>query len=194
MIDRVRTLLGQQLSIKPACLDTFNHAEFHIHDPHPKNEGQGPCCVLTTGLKAKSDLRVLNGTQRTLHFLAIDHCVYDDSNPSKCDCALVSGDTIYFIEFKTSEHHQDAKLPKANANPGDCINQLAASIRDFYDRNIIQPGQTVYAYASVGYPRHRPQHGAHYTDQLSSLQLKVQEGATRSVRLRYCSESELTIK
>ncbi len=194
MIDRLRSQLAQQLRTKPSCLDTFTHAEFHVHDPHPVNEGPGPCCILTTGLKAKSDLHVLNTTQRTLYFLAIDHCVYGDANPSKCDCALVSGDTVYFIEFKTSEHHQDAALPKANANSGDCINQLAASIRDFYDRNIIQPGQTVYAYASVGYPRHRPQHGAHYTDQLSSLQLKIQEGTARSVRLRYCSESKLTIK
>lgn len=194
MINRVRSEFAPQLSAKATCLQECPLSEFHIHDPHPVHEGAGPCYISTTGLIAKSDLHVRNATQQAVHFIAIDHCIYDDSNPSKCDCALISGDKIYFVEFKTSENKLDAAISKANVNPGDCIDQLAASIRDFYDREIIQPRQTVYAYASVGYPRHRPQSGAHHQDQLASLQKKVGDGGTRTIRLRFCSESELDIK
>ncbi len=194
MITRIQRTFATQLAAKAECLQAHTHATFHVHDPHLETEGPGPCCVLTTGPKSKSDLLVRNHNQEPVYLLAIDHCIYNDSNPSKCDCALVSGDIIYFVEFKTSENHLDATQTKTNTNPGDCLPQLAASIRDFYDRAIIEPGQTVHAYASVGFPRHRPQHGAHYQDQLRSLQLKIQEGATRIVRLRYCSESELEIK
>lgn len=194
MIERVRSEFAPQLSAKAACLQESSLAEFHVHDPHPIHEGPEPCYISTTGLVAKSDLHVCNSSQQVVHFIAIDHCIYDDSNPSRCDCALISGDKIYFVEFKTSENKLDATIPKANVNPGDCIDQLAASIRDFYDREIIQPRQTVYAYASVGYPRNRPQSGAHHQDQLASLQKKVEEGGPRIIRLRFCSESELDIK
>jgi len=194
MINRLLSSFTQQLSQRPICLQELTQGEFHIHDPHPAQEGSGPCQIVLTGQIAKSDLHVRNRLLRSIQFLAIDQCIYDNSNPSKCDCALINGDKIYFIEFKTSEHHIDIDLHKANANPGDCLNQLAASIRDFYDRNIIQPHQTVYAYASVGYPRNRPQSGAHHLDQLTSLQNKIQQGSPRSIRLRFCSESELDIK
>ena len=194
MIDRIRTSFAAQLSATAACLQEHSHLEFHVHDPHADHEGAGPCYVVTTGMIAKADLHVRNTERRTVHFIAIDHCLYGDSNPSKCDCALVSGEKIYFVEFKNSENQVDSTIPKANTNPGDCLNQLAASIRDFYDRNIISPGQTVYAYASVGFPRHRPQSGAHHLDQLNSLQQKVQQGSARAIRLRYCSESQLDIK
>lgn len=194
MVDRVRTAFASQLAAKALCLQECSHAEFHVHDPHPLREGKGPCYLLTTGLKAKSDLHVRNNARRLVHFLAIDQCVYGDSDSEKCDCALISGDTIYFVEFKTSENKHDPTLPKAHVSPGECLDQLAASIRDFYDRGIIPPGQRVYAYASVGFPRNRPQSGAHYTDQLNALQQKVQQDAPRAIRLRFCSESELAIK
>ena len=194
MIERVRTSFAAQLSATASCLQELTHLKFHVHDPHAEREGAGPCCIVTTGMISKADLHVRNTARRVVHFIAIDHCLYDNSNPSKCDCALVSGNKIYFIEFKNSENQADATIPKANTNPGDCLNQLAASIRDFYDRGIINPGQAVYAYASVGYPRHRPQSGAHHLDQLTSLQQKIQQGSARTIRLRYCSESELDIK
>ncbi|RZK16198.1 MAG: hypothetical protein EOO56_20485 [Hymenobacter sp.] len=157
-------------------------------------EGKGPCCLLTTGPRAKSDLRVRNDSQRQLHFVAIDQCLYTDADPTKCDCALLDSEVAYFVEFKTSEHGNDPAIVVANANPGDCTDQLAASIRDFYDRGIIQAGQLVVACASVGFPRHKPQSGAHFQEQLASLQRKIQLDTPRSVRLRYNSESELSIK
>lgn len=187
MIDRVRTSFASQLSATANCLQAHTHPTFHVHDPDPAQEPKGPSYVVTTGLRAKSDLLVRNPAQRVVHLVAIDQCLYTDTDPSKCDCALVSGDVIYFVEFKTSSGVN-------YSSPGDCLVQLAASIRDFYDRAIIQPGQTVFAYASVGFPRHRPQNGAHHSDQLTSLQQKVQEGTARRIRLRFCSESELDIK
>lgn len=191
MIDRLRTAFG--LAADAPCLQACGHPEFHIHDPHPVREGKGPCCVLTTGPRAKSDLHVRNASSRTLHFVAIDQCLYTDADPTKCDCALLDGEVSYFVEFKTSEHARDPTIPIANANPGDCLDQLAASIRDFYDRGIIEAGQPVIACASVGFPRNRPQSGAHHQEQLASLQRKVQDGALRRVRLRFCSKSELHI-
>ena len=162
MIARVQTAFAAQLGAKAACLQAHTHTSFHVHDPDPAHEPTGPSYVVTTGLLVKSDLLVRNPAQRTVHLVAIDQCLYTNANPSKCDCALVSGDIIYFVEFKTS-------TGVTHSNPGDCLVQLAASIRDFYDRAIIQPGQTVFAYASVGFPRNRPQNGAHHSDQLTAL-------------------------
>lgn len=194
MVERVRTALASQLAAKAICLQECAHAEFHIHDPHPTREGKGPCCILTDGPAAKSDLHVRNTSQRQLHFVAIDQCIYTDADPTKCDCALLDSEVAYFVEFKTSEHGIDPTITVANANPGDCTDQLAASIRDFYDRGILQAGQHVTACASVGFPRHKPQSGAHFQEQLASLQRKIQSDAPRSIRLRYCTESELHIK
>lgn len=193
MVERIRAAFTTQLAAKVICLQECIHSEFHIHDPHPVREGKGPCQLLTTGPKAKSDLYVTNASQRQLHFVAIDHCIYTDSDPSNCDCALLDGEVAYFVEFKTSEHTIDPTIVVANANPGDCLDQLAASIRDFYDRGILRAGQTVTACASVGFPSKRPQSGAHFQEQLASLQRKI-EVASRPIRLRYCSESELHIK
>jgi len=194
MVDRFRAAFASQLAAKAICLQECTYADFHVHDPHPVREGKGPCHILTTGPKAKSDLYVRNSSQRPLHFVAIDQCIYTDADPSKCDCALLDGEAIYFIEFKTSEHSINPSIPIANSNPGDCTDQLAASICDFYDRGIIQAGQQVTACASVGFPRNRPQNGAHFQEQLVSLQRKIQLDIPRPVRLRYCSESELDIK
>lgn len=191
MIERVRTAFGLPAHAETPCLQACQHTEFHLHDPHPQREGKGPCCILTTGPKAKSDLHVRNATQRVLHFVAIDQCLYSDADPTKCDCALFDGEAAYFVEFKTSEHAHDPAQPVAHANPGDCLEQLAASICDFYDRGILRQSQTVTGCASVGFPRHRPQNGAHHQEQLASLQRKV--GPTRPLRLRYCSESELRV-
>lgn len=192
MVDRVRAAFAPQLAAKEICLQACAHAEFHIHDPHPVREGKGPCQLLLAGAKAKSDMHVRNSSLRPLHFVAIDQCLYSDADPSKCDCALLDNEAAYFVEFKTSEHGNDPAISVANANPGDCLDQLAASIRDFYDRGILQTGQPVTACASVGFPRHRPQSGAHHQAQLAELQRKI--GLDRSLRLRYNSESELHIK
>ncbi|UOR05253.1 hypothetical protein MUN82_20260 [Hymenobacter aerilatus] len=119
--------------------------------------------------------------------LAIDKCLYTSADAERCDCVLIIADQLHFIEFKTSETTR-------HANPGTCLDQLAASIRDFFDREIIQANETVYAYASVGFSKQIPQNGAHWRDQSVSLQQKIQQGASRPIRLRYCSESELQVK
>lgn len=196
MIRRLEQAFAAQLAHPDTCLQAHAHPDFHVHDPPPPREkgtGRAPCCVLTTGRRNEADLYVRNPNRRTVHLVVIDHCLYDDSHPSKCDCALVSDDKVYFVEFKTQEISAGATAPNSYPNPGDCLPQLAASIRDFYDRGIIEPQQTVHAYASVGYPRKGPQHGAHHQDQLRALQVRIQEDKPRPIRLRYCSESELDI-
>ena len=197
MVERIRTAFKMHNGNKASCLQSCEHPDFHVHDPPPpkaKGEVRLPCRVITDGPLTKAYLHVRNDSKQPIYFALIDHCIYDDSNPSKCDCALIRNENIYFVEFKNQEDKVGATTLNPFASPGDCLNQLAASIRDFYDRGIVKPGQTVYAYASVGYPRHRPQHGAHHQDQLSSLQRKVQEGQPRQLRLRYHTESELHIK
>ena len=97
MIDRVRTSFAAQLSAAAGCLQGFAHPEFHVHDPHAEREGSGPCYIVTTGMLAKADLHVRNAGRHAVHFIAIDQCLYDNSNPSKCDCGLVSGVLIWAL-------------------------------------------------------------------------------------------------
>ena len=75
MIDRVRTSFATQLSATASCLQELTHPEFHVHDPHAEREGAGPCHVVTTGIVSKADLHVRNPVRRTVHFIAIDHCL-----------------------------------------------------------------------------------------------------------------------
>ena len=180
MIRRITTAFQRELQ-QQACLVPHNHPNTFVHDPPPPPAS--PCMLLTDVRRAKSDLHVLNPEQRQIHFLAIDKCLYDDGDDERCDCALIINQQLHFIEFKTSQADR-------NTGPGECIRQLAASICDFYDRQIIEPGETVFAYACVGFTREIPYNGARRLEQQAILAAKV---SPRKIRLRFLVESQIKV-
>lgn len=180
MIRRITTAFQQQLQQQP-CLEQHSHVSSFVHDPPPPPAK--PCVVLTDARRAKSDLHVLNPERRQIHFLAIDKCLYGDGDSERCDCALIINQQLHFIEFKTS-------VADRNTGPGECIRQLAASICEFYDREIIEPGETVFAYACVGFTREIPYNGARLREQQAILADKV---SPRRIRLRFLVESQIKV-
>lgn len=178
MIRRITTAFQQRLQRQP-CLEELSHPDFFVHDPPPPPAS--PCVVLADIRRAKSDLRVINAQQQLIHFLAIDKCLYEDSDAERCDCALIINQQLHFIEFKTSQADR-------NTGPGECIRQLAATICEFYDREIIEPGATVFAYACVGFTREIPYNGARLREQQEILAAKIRP---RRVRLRFLVQNEI---
>lgn len=186
MIKRITTVFEQELQQANKCVEEHRYSEFFIHDPHPTKEKSGPCYVVTAGRMAKTDLHIRNPQGQIVHLIAIDKCLYGDGDPTKCDCALLIKEQLYFVEFKTSETDR-------HASPGDCIDQLAASIRDFYDLRVIEPGETVFAYACVGFTKEIPLNGARQREQTAALFDKIQENKPRKIRLRYRAEVQIDV-
>ena len=178
MIRRIRTAFQQQLQ-QQSCLVEYTHPGFFVHDPPPPPAT--PCVVLIDERRTKSDLNVINTQEIPIHFLAIDKCLYSDDDNERCDCALIINQQLHFIEFKTSQADR-------NTGPGECLRQLAASICEFYDRGIIKPGETVFAYACVGFTREIPYNGARLREQRTILADKIHP---RRVRLRFLVQSEI---
>lgn len=180
MIRRISTAFQQQFRHQ-MCLKPHKHPDFFVHDPPPPPHV--PCVVLTDERKAKSDLHVINTQKREVHFLAIDKCLYNSGDGERCDCALIINQQLHFIEFKTS-------VADRNVGAGECIRQLAATICEFYDREIIEPGETVFAYACVGFTREIPYNGARLREQQALLANKIHP---RRIRLRFLVQSEINI-
>lgn len=178
MIAAITSAFAEQLRAKP-CLTSQPAAVFIVHDPPSPNPN--PCLVVDTA-RAVSDLFVHNPRGRVVHLLAIDKCLYAYGGPeTRCDCALIIEGSIHFVEFKT---HSSTHFGGA----ADSLDQLAASIDDFYDRHIIPQGALVHAIASIGYTRALPYNGARLRELQLILSGKVK---TKAIRLRLKVDSEL---
>jgi hypothetical protein len=92
--------------------------------------------------------------------------MYDSSDTTRCDCALVREQEIHFVEFKHGVKTRRSVRVK------DCIPQLAATINDFIKAGIIAPGSEVLAIACVGFQEELPPRSAQLevrTVQLNNL-------------------------
>ena len=165
------------------CVTSHQHTRFVVHDPpSPSPE---PCRVLVETARSRSDFEVINPQQREVHLVAIDKCLYTYGGPeTRCDCALLIQEQSIFIEFK------DVHSENRSGNASDCLDQLAASIDDFFGRQIIPAGATVYAYASVGHTRTLPYNGARLRELRGIFSTKVK---TKAIRLRLIVASEMEV-
>jgi hypothetical protein len=97
-------------------------------------------------------LIVNNSSQNEVSLLCIDKCLYDDKM-TKCDCAVFSGNHIYFIEIKRGF----GTFSKANKNKAG--KQLLTTITDFYSK-IDFGGISISAVICVGYKSPHPCHSS----------------------------------
>lgn len=183
MIRRIASAFSTALSSRP-CFSACTQPAFFVHDPiaaHPPT-----CCVLLPARVRKCDLEVINPQLSPIHFLSLDKCIYPHGSPqTRCDCVLIVNNIAHFVEFKTTSATSDRPT-----SVGDCLEQLAASIRDFYDRGIIADGATVMAYACVGFSRTIPFNGARLKEQKEILLEKIKP---RKLRLRLVADSSLVV-
>ncbi len=165
------------------CLTPHAHPRFVVRDPpSPSPE---PCVVVAAAPRTRADFEVINPQQRQIHLVAIDKCLYAYGGPeTRCDCALLANGQLHFIEFK------DVHSESRSGNASDCLDQLAASIDDFYSRQIIPAGATVYAFASVGHTRTLPYNGGRLRELREIFNRKV---TTKAIRLRLVVASELVV-
>ncbi|AKD55928.1 hypothetical protein SD10_14485 [Spirosoma radiotolerans] len=81
------------------CLQTLTDSEFCIYDT---DKGR---CTIQSDLGGIKHFTIENPTQRNLHFLAIDKCLFLDSDGTqRCDCAVFDSKTFCFIEIKEVDH------------------------------------------------------------------------------------------
>ncbi|RTQ49538.1 hypothetical protein EJV47_11975 [Hymenobacter gummosus] len=143
------------------CVASNTEAEFFVHDPPAPSPD--PCYMYSGTLQSVFDLRVVNARNREIHLIAVDKCLYPyGGEETRCDCALVAQDRLYLVEFKKPELEQSADGKQRHANASDCLRQLAASLKDFYERGIVERGSLVIAHACVGYTHPTPYNGANY--------------------------------
>ncbi|NML67119.1 hypothetical protein HHL22_18090 [Hymenobacter sp. RP-2-7] len=167
MIERITAHFAARHAL---CLSSHTDALFHVYDP----EGNHPCRHRVDAPQ-ETDLAVHNPAAALVHLVAIDHCLYSSGDATRCDCALVCGEEIHFVEFKHGNYRRRTDRIK------DCILQLAAAINDFLQVGIIAPHSAVQAIACVGFTEQRPPQGA--AIEARKLQLNKLVGNSVAVEL-----------
>ncbi|GAB2543254.1 hypothetical protein [Spirosoma aerophilum] len=127
------------------CLQTLTDTEFCIYDTAQKR------CEIQTDIDGLKHFTVENPTNRDIHFLAIDKCIFFDKDGiQRCDCAVFDSKTFCFIEIKEidsaakrSEHYRKAK------------DQLKTTIQHFQGQMEFTT-KRIEAYACVGRTIARP--------------------------------------
>ncbi len=159
------------------CISPHAEVEFHVYDP-PQLLTTDPAlpCTRRVGTPEASDLAVQNPQGQTVHLVAIDKCLYSSADSTRCDCALVCGEKIHFVEFKHGVNKRRTDRVK------ECIPQLAAAINDFYKAGILLPKTVVLAIACVGFNEEFPPRTASLDARI--LQLNKLVDADIAVELR----------
>jgi len=111
-------------SVSNGCLSKESNSLFAIFDPPAE---QNLKCEITLDT-TKGQFHVNNPKQEELYFLAIDKCLFDSKNDSRCDCALFNDLLFYFIEIKDVKTNKRAEARKK------AISQLEETIKQFQEK------------------------------------------------------------
>ncbi|MDO7875044.1 hypothetical protein Q5H93_09910 [Hymenobacter sp. ASUV-10] len=154
------------------CVSTHHDPEFHIYDPPlspPDAEGKvkRQPCTRREGAPQPNDFAVGNQTAQPVHLVAIDACLYDSGDATRCDCALIQAEDIRFVEFSHGNFRRRSQRVEK------CIPQLAATINDFYQYGIITEGTVVQAFICVGFTDEFPPQNASLDARKAQLNLLV---------------------
>lgn len=164
------------------CINAHTDILFHVYDPPLSEAAEAPeailrrePCARRVGEPVITDLTVHNPQEHAVHLVSIDSCMYESSDTTRCDCALVREREIHFVEFKHGVKTRRSERVK------NCIPQLAATINDFIRAGIIAPGSEVLAIACVGFQEELPPRSAQLEVRTVQLNNLVEAGV--AVRL-----------
>jgi len=168
----ITRLVAQHPKGAEGCISTHHDAEFHVYDPPlPEPDAAGRIkrqpCTRRTGERQPHDFTVANHTTRPVHLVAIDACLYDSSDATRCDCALVQAEDVRFVEFS------HGNFRRRSERVAKSIPQLAATINDFYQLGIITAGMVVQAFICVGFTDEFPPQNASLETRKAQLNLLV---------------------
>lgn len=187
MLNSLREAFREQMR-GTACQDALTHAEFFVQDP--PSPSPDPCFHYLPPARSRFDLQVINASQRLVHLVKVDKCLYHAADSRRCDCLLLTTDQTCFVEFKAPDGNATTAGNLRYALAADCVEQLELTIKDFITRGIIPPNALVMAYACVGRSPQYPYPGADFL-KLSAAFNNRFLGLPVRVRLRV--ESTVTI-
>jgi hypothetical protein len=123
MRDRIKIAFPQMQ--ENDCLQTLTDFEFHVFDTQEKR------CIIQTEPDGKKHFTVENPTERNIHFLAIDKCLFMDNikGLKRCDFAVFDAKTFCFVEIKETEEAGQRSALTRDAKP-----QLKETIRLFREK------------------------------------------------------------
>ena len=143
MKDQIEKAFPQ--SVKNKCIKTLSDSKFWISDQEENSE-----CKLLSELSDDCDFEVLNPQKKEINFLAIDKCVFDDSDSKRCDFALFNKKNLVFVEIKANVKPRNRSQHRKKG-----LKQLAATIEifkrkiDFSDTEL----EAYLCFSSSTYPR-----------------------------------------
>lgn len=165
------------------CISIHTDVLFHVYDPplpeplDPQEPIKRNPCARRVGPTEFTDLSIHNPREQPIHLVAIDSCLYDSGDTTRCDCALVCEQEIQFVEFKHGNHRRRSERIK------DCIPQLAATINDFFKAGILAPKTVVLAIACVGFQEEFPPRSASLEARLVHLNNLVEADVVVELRV-----------
>jgi len=99
---------------------------------------------------ANAHFLIKNVTRKKINVLAIDSCLLNSSDPSKCDFAVFDNKTFCFVEIKEASTKKGRRKHKVKA-----VSQLYSSIKYFITRLNFKNYQ-IEAILCLAYPPRRP--------------------------------------
>jgi hypothetical protein len=113
-------------TLENSCLEIISSPQFEVIDKEVSR------CIWQDGHSESGHLWVNNMSQKDIHFLAIDKCLFfdKDNDPSRCDCALFDENRICFVEIKVTNP------TKRSVRRAKAIQQLAKTINLFRNSKV----------------------------------------------------------
>lgn len=108
-----------------SCLSAINEKLFGVSE-----QSDGVCRqVVDNGC---ADFKVENKTEKSMHLLAIDHCIWNDGcGHKKCDFALFNDSHFSFIELKCR-----AKMKNWSKERSDAADKFRDTLNQFISKKI----------------------------------------------------------
>lgn len=133
------------------CLETYFHNRFWIYDC----DDEYRCYVKTD----EDQFCVINESENNIYFLAIDKCMFSDTDQfEKCDCAVFNDEVFAFIEIKKSKKRTKSQ------NKKKAKSQLISTINVFKEK--VEFNVPLEAYLCIGDSPKTPAKSATSSDML----------------------------
>jgi len=145
--------------VQNSCLEILTDLEFSIYDSE-----MGRCFIQKEDDKIEH-FTIKNPNQKEIGFLAIDKCIFMDSDKIKrCDCVVFDNKTFCFIEIKETNQRKSENSRKAKE-------QLLTTIKEFKDK-IDFSDKRLEAYVVVGLDFKKISPASKSQDLLSTLKFE----------------------
>ena len=131
------------------CLNIISGSRFYVCDS-PDTEH---ACATLREPEEHQNFRITNPECKPVRFLPVDHCLFFDDGPKRCDFVLYDETVFCFVELKAVHRnvHKKRKNAKRYAEK-----QLLASIELFQRELKSFEGRVLEAYLCIGYRTGRP--------------------------------------